>query len=368
MRLPRGPAARAPATGKHTTHRTAGHRAKAAGLPQIHRSRPPAASITMAFTGDMLGHSRILSQARSDAGGQGYNFARMLSGVAPVIRSADWAVCHQETAIAGPGDDGVQGYPEFLAPHQLAAAEKAAGWDACDTASNHTADVGQGGVDSTIRALDSVGIRHTGSYANQQSANRLTVYDVKGVLVGHIAATYGLNNGEPPHPWTVNLINVKRIQAEAGEMKKRGVDIVVVSIHEGIEQEQQPSSSEIGYDHALMRSPDIDLVVGAHAHVVQPIKELNDGRYIVYGLGNLLAMQSWTQDSDAPPNRDGIVMMPTFSRDKHGEYHITRMGYVPTFVRYDDNSVALAPGRSRERVRQIVSSNGASVTDLTDRY
>ncbi len=322
----------------------------------------------MNFSGDILPHSTILARAKSNAGGNGYSFTDMFKAVAPIIRSADLAVCHQETVIAGPDNQGVQGYPSFIAPHQLAAAERNAGWDACDTASNHTADHGLDGIKTTIAALDSAGIRHTGSYASADSAQHLTVYDVHGVLVGHIAVTYGLNNGAPPTPWSVNRINIKAVQAQAHRLKQRGVDIVIVSVHDGIEQDQAPSADQRSVDAKIMQSKDIDLIIGAHAHVVQPIKRLADGRYIVYGVGNFLAMQSWTADADAPPSRDGIMVIPTFTRGSDGRYRITEMGYVPTFVRYDDDCIELAPSYSQARTKQVVNSLGAPVKDITARF
>ncbi len=331
-----------------------------------------ASSVSLAFTGDVLGHRSVLEQAHVDAHGSvvggGYTFAEMLEGIAPVVSSVDWAICHQETVIGGPSDTDAMGYPSFRAPHALAVDQKSAGWDACDTASNHTTDHGQEGIDTTLRALDDAGILHTGSYRSEAEALQLTIYRVNGVRIGHIAVTYGLNNGAPPHPWSVNLVDVPRIASQARQLKKAGADIVLVSIHAGVEQQQEPSGDQERWDAAIMQSPDVDLLVGAHAHVVQPIRRLDDGRYVVYGLGNLLALQS--KAFDAPPNRDGIVVMPTFTRGADGRYRVSRMGYVPTFIRLTEGTirVTLAPGPYRERVRQIVDQYGADAIDLTDRF
>lgn len=345
-----------------------------AANPPLKRSQAPAPSIQLAFTGDMLPHDRIIKQAASDARAArrpGYSFDRMLSGVAPVVSSADFAVCHQETVIAGPSNERVGGYPSFRAPYELAAAEKAAGWDACSTASNHTTDHGQSGVNETLDALDANGIQHTGSYRSAEEEATQTVYDVNGVLVGHLSMTYGNNSGASPNPWSVDKINVEWAKEQAAQMKSRGVDIVVASVHDGVEQQQEPSPEQRSTDAALLSSPDIDLVIGAHAHVVQPISQVTDGRYIVYGLGNFLAIQSSSStasDAEAGINRDGIVVLPTFTKGNDGRYRVTQMGYVPTFVTLDGYRVELAPERSRERVSQIVNSGGAKVQDLTDSF
>ena len=63
------------------------------------------------------------------------------------------------------------------------------GWDACSTASNHTLDVGQRGVNATIRALDRAGLRHTGSYRSKAASRRPTILEAKGVKVAFLAYT-----------------------------------------------------------------------------------------------------------------------------------------------------------------------------------
>lgn len=320
-----------------------------------------AKQITLAFTGDMLASDKMLAQARNDAGGTGYDFDPMLAQVAPILRKADWAICHQETPVSD-NDKGVHGYPRFNAPYELAAAEQHAGYDACDTASNHTADLGAGGVVATLGTLDKYRIEHTGSARTQAEAARPTIYNVHGVKVGHLAYTYGLNGLKLPEPWMVNIINVGWIRQQAHRLKSLGADIVVVSVHDGIEQNQTPSADQLRIDSEIMQSPDVDLIVGAHAHVVQPIKKLSDGRWIVYGVGNFLAQQ----DNPNVANRDGVIVEPTFTYE-NGRYRITRMGYVPTFVATPGDVVELAPPDSQERTVKSLSAMGAPLVDLTPR-
>jgi poly-gamma-glutamate synthesis protein (capsule biosynthesis protein) len=317
----------------------------------------------MAFTGDMLIHDPVFAQAKADAGGKGYDFEPMLAQVAPILRSADFAVCHQETPISD-DDVGVSGYPDFNAPHELAADEAWAGWDACDTASNHTVDLGQGGIKATLDSLDAAGIQHTGSYRSEKESEQLTIYDVKGVKVGHLAYTYGLNGNNIPHSWSVNLIDVAKIKSDAHRLKQAGADIVIVSVHAGTEQVQAPSSYQKQVDAEIMQSPDVDLIVGAHAHVVQPLKRLDDGRWIIYGLGNFLAQQETNSDQAHPLNRDGVIIEVTFARSG-SHYAISKVGFVATMVAVPSDVVQIAPSFSHERTAAILRSMGAPVTDVT---
>lgn len=330
-------------------------------------SRPteeaPAEEISIAFTGDMLPSDELQEQAQRNAEGDGYDFMPMLREVAPIIQDADWAICHQETPVSD-NNIGVAGYPLFNAPWQLAEAEAEVGYDACSTASNHSVDLGAGGVQATLDKLDKFGIEHTGTARTQEEAETLRIYDVKGVKVGHLSYTYGLNGIPLPQPWMVNVIDTAKIRDQAHALKAAGADIVIVSIHAGDETVQTPSAYQVQIDNEIMQSPDVDLVVGHHAHVVQPIKRLDDGRWIVYGVGNLLAQQEVLSSDPTPPHRDGVIVRATFSKDGD-DWQISQMGYVPTFVDAPTDVVRLAPDFSRQRTVAALTSMGAPLVDLT---
>jgi poly-gamma-glutamate capsule biosynthesis protein CapA/YwtB (metallophosphatase superfamily) len=324
---------------------------------------PPA--VTLAFSGDMLVSDELRAQAARNAGGSGFDFGPMLREVAPVIKAADWAVCHQETPISA-DNSALSGYPTFSAPYQLATAEKAAGYDACTTASNHTVDKGLGGIESTLDTFDRVGIRHVGSARNAAEARKFAIYTVRGVHIGHLAYAYGLNGIPAPTPWAVNLIDPARIRADAAAIRAAGAQFVVVSLHFGTEKDQTPTAYQREVADAVMRSPDVDLIIGHHAHVVQPVQRRPDGRWVVFGLGNLLAQQALMPgEGTAPPHRDGVVVRVTIAAGPSGRYAVRRVGYVPTFVQAPQDVVELAPPASRARTSAVLRSMGAPIADDT---
>jgi poly-gamma-glutamate synthesis protein (capsule biosynthesis protein) len=339
------------------------------------RSAPPPAAgsgvpergpVTLALTGDMLVSDELRAQAARYAGGRGFDFRPMLRRVAPVLRAADWAVCHQETVIS-PDNRLLAGWPSFSAPYQLAAAEKAAGYDACSTASNHTADHGVAGVLGTLDTFDRVGIRHTGSARSAGESRRLTIYQVRGVRIGHLSYTYGLNGGVTPAAWAVNLIDPARVRADARRIRRAGARFVMVSLHFGTEQDQTPSAYQRRVVEEVMASPDVDLVVGHHAHVVQPIQRRRDGRWVIYGLGNFLAQQVVRPPKLTPPHRDGVIVRVTIAPGESGRYAVTRVGYVPTYVDAPLDTVVFAPPFSRARTVAALTVLGAPLVDDTPR-
>lgn len=323
-----------------------------------------AESIRLLFTGDMLPSDDLQAQAGRNAGGRGFDFMPMFAEVAPIVAAADWAICHQETPVS---DDnvGLAGYPLFNAPSELAEDQQAIGFDACSTASNHTVDLGMGGIEATLGTLDRVGIDHTGSARSQREYAEPTIYDVRGVQVGHLAYTYALNGLPSPAPWAVNLIDPPTIRADANRLKESGADVVIVSLHFGNELEQEPSSYQEQVVDEVMRAPGVDLIVGHHAHVVQPIERLPDGRWVIFGLGNFLAEQS-VYDSDlTPTHRDGVMVEVTFGRAANGSYDATQVGYVPTFVDAPSDVIRIAPDFSRQRTETALTARGAPLVDLT---
>ncbi|MBA3249929.1 MAG: CapA family protein [Geodermatophilaceae bacterium] len=327
-------------------------------------TEPPPEPITLLFTGDMLPSDDLQAQAGRNAGGQGFDFGPMLANVAPLITAADWAICHQETPLS---DDnvGLAGYPQFNAPFQLAEAERAAGYDACSTASNHTVDLGMDGIVATLGTLDRAGIRHAGSARSAAEHAQPTVYDVRGVSIGHLSYTYALNGLPSPAPWAVNLIDPGQIRADAATVTAAGAEFVVVSLHFGDEHISTPSAYQEQVVDAVLESPDVDLVVGHHAHVVQPIERRPDGRWVLFGLGNFLAQQAVYGADLTPPHRDGVIVEVSVAAAPDGTYGVVQVGYVPTFVAAPSDVIQIAPPFSRARTEAALLSRDAPLVDLT---
>ncbi|MDQ0382070.1 CapA family protein [Amycolatopsis thermophila] len=324
---------------------------------------------TVAATGDVLIHPALTDQATSDGGGT-RDYRPLLAAIAPEISSADLGVCHLETPLA-PADGPFEGYPEFSAPPEIAGALAATGYDDCSTASNHTLDQGVEGVNRTLDELDAAGIRHTGSARSRQEAATPLVLDVHGVKVGHVSATFGFNGKKPPagKQWVSNTLDADAVLASARAARAAGAEVVIASLHWGTEFQHEPTASQRQIAQRLLGDPAVDLIIGHHAHVVQPIEKIN-GKWVAYGLGNSIAKH----DEPRGTTEEGLI----------GRFHFTRSGtgwtvdhaeYVPTVIdlgppirlRTADDP-ALAPARAAQAVARtdgIVLSRGAGGQGLT---
>src|SRR5690606_1769482 len=207
------------------------------------------------------------------AGVRGYLFDPIFAAVRPVVSEADLAICHLETPLGTP-DGPFSGYPRFVVPPQIAATLARIGYDTCSTASNHTIDDGEKGVYRTLDALDAAGLRHAGSHRSATEAATPTILTVRGAKVAHRSYPFSLNGlrRPPDKPGLVNDLRADAVLAEARRARTAGAQIVIASLHWGTEYQQRPNSMQVDLARTLLASPDIDLILGHHAHVVQPFE------------------------------------------------------------------------------------------------
>ncbi|MEV2262856.1 CapA family protein [Streptomyces anulatus] len=356
--------------------------ARGAGGQDAEGPRP----FTLLAAGDVLPHSSVIDRAAADAGGAGYDFAPMLAGVAPVVSGADLAFCHMETVY---GEEGgpYTGYPSFKSPPEVAAALRTTGFDSCSTASNHTLDDGADGVRRTLDALDGAGIRHAGSARTAAEAARPTILPAgpgKGAaMVAHLAYTYGTNDIPLPadRPWTVNLTDEGRIIEEARAARRAGADVVVLSTHWGTEWQDEPDAAQLELARRLTASadggrPDIDLIIGTHAHVPQAYEKVN-GTWVVYGMGDQIAgaMINYEGVQDPRGNQSSMGRFTFAPPAKSGErWTVKKAEFVPQWYdtvtgRAVNLNASLDDGAEhlrevRDRIRAVVLGRGADKDGL----
>jgi poly-gamma-glutamate capsule biosynthesis protein CapA/YwtB (metallophosphatase superfamily) len=117
-----------------------------------------------------------------------------------------------------------------------------------------------------------------------------------------------------PYPngqtWRAGTIDAKTIARKAQEAKDRGADLVLVSCHWGTEYSSKLNDQQREVAPQLLADSNIDLVIGHHAHVVQPMEQI-DGKWVAYGLGNLVAAHREPESTKA----EGLLVRFTFKRD-----------------------------------------------------
>jgi poly-gamma-glutamate capsule biosynthesis protein CapA/YwtB (metallophosphatase superfamily) len=333
--------------------------------PRASAEVSPPESFTLVATGDVLIHQDRALTTGARQGDGSYDFTEVLAGVAPLIGAADLAICHLETPVAPPGGP-YRGYPSFAVQPEIVDALAGAGYDLCSTASNHSLDDGAEGLVRTLDVLDAAGIASTGTYRSEQESVRPRIVEAGGVRVGHVAATFGLNGVPVPagREWSVDVVDVPDVApvlAAAARARAAGADVVVASLHCCLEYEHDPTEAQVTAVRALLASPDIDLVLGHHAHVVQPV-ELIDGEWAAYGLGNHIAEHS----TRGYATEDSVLARFTFTRGDDGRFTVTTAEAVPLAIELGQGAVRVVPAdpETFDRVAGVLDRRGAVAAGL----
>lgn len=283
-------------------------------------------SARVLFGGDVLIHQPVWEAA---AVGGGHDFSPMLAPIEPLVAGADLALCHLEVTLARPGE-ALSGYPRFRAPAALAADLADAGFDGCSVASNHALDHGEGGVVATLDGLAAAGLGHAGTARSPEEDLEAARYEPGGIAVAHLSYAYGFNGFAPPagKEWLVDAIDPAVILGDAARARAEGAEVVVVSLHWGNEYVHEVTDAQRAVAEALAAEVGaVDLVIGHHAHVVQPISRVGD-LWVVWGLGNMLSNNSPSCCTTAAT--DGLLVSATFADRPDGSgVALTDLAYTP---------------------------------------
>jgi poly-gamma-glutamate synthesis protein (capsule biosynthesis protein) len=343
-------------------------------------STPVARAFTVIGAGDVLLHSGLWGQAARDAraaGRRGYDFDPLFASLRAPVFSADLAICHLETPL-GPTGGPFSNFPIFSVPPQVAGTLGRLGYDTCSTASNHSIDQGEAGVARTLDALDAAGVRHAGTARSPAEAAKVTMLLANGVRVAHLSYTFSFNGLRRPagKDWLANALEPREVLAAARRARTAGAEVVIVSLHWGTEYQHAPNGYQIALARQLLADPAIDLILGHHAHVVQPLERIGD-KWVAYGMGNEVAYQNFSLDT-----RDGIMPRFTFREVRPGVFRVVRAEVVPVHMWLDSRPVRVldvaatiadpaAPDpyrracrQSLQRIRAVLGQRGAYAAGL----
>lgn len=266
--------------------------------PQPTATQPSEITFTVAATGDALTHDALMPDVSRDAAGNTH-FTNLMAGIKPFLEGADLAICHQEIAFA-PDGAPYQGFPNFAMPTGWAQDMKDLGYDGCSTASNHTTDQGIEGVYQTLNVLEKAGMGATGSRRSAEE-KPYQMYsltkDGRTIKIAHLSLAWGKLGGMPyinEKPWLVNVDNMSEILTWAAQARQEGANVVILSGHNGLEYELQPSGWARQWAQEAAASGLIDLYIGHHPHVPQGIEKLpggvdGKGMWTYWSVGNVIS-------------------------------------------------------------------------------
>lgn len=245
-------------------------------------------TLRLLFAGDAMMHVTQLGKARKD---DGYCFDSYFPLIKPLTDSVDIAVVNLETTLAA---SKYTGYPLFASPDSYAKSLKDAGFNVFLTANNHCLDRGKTGLERTIHVLDSMQVRRAGTYKDEQDKALeypLLIYK-NGIRIAMLNYTYGMNGLVVKTPNLVNVIDTAVMKRDIERCRQLDAHFIITTIHWGDEYVIQPNREQQALKKFLT-SQGVDLIVGSHPHVIQPlVKEVEDGKIkhaVAYSLGNFVS-------------------------------------------------------------------------------
>ena len=260
--------------------------------------------VSMVMVGDNLIHSSIYNEANRNANYDGYDFKPMITMIKDKVKGYDLAYYNQETILGG-SEIGLSDYPTFNSPYEAGDAMLDAGFNIVSLATNHTIDRGEKAVLNSCEYWETKSdVLTVGSYCSEEDRNEVKVMEKNNITYTMLNYTYGTNGIAIPSGKDY-LVNVwpmdynadygvgyeafKETVREDIERVRDKVDVLIVAMHWGVEYTHTPTKYQ--KDAAeFLASLGVDIVIGTHPHVVQPVEWIDD-TIVFYSLGNFISAQ-----------------------------------------------------------------------------
>ena len=222
-----------------------------------------------------------------------YDFASIYEYVAPVIKAADLAYVNVETLIGGTQGE-ISGYPTFNTPEKAGYTLCDLGFDVFNLAHNHMLDSYNDkyliNCNSFFTDLGKVTI---GYYKNKADTDNIKIVEKNGIKIAFLAYTFSTNGVslQPGAETYIPYFDEALIKKQVA-LAKAQADVIIASCHWGNEDTYVPNAHQKQYAELLV-SLNVDVILGMHPHVIQPMewRDRPDGgrSLLVYSLGNFVS-------------------------------------------------------------------------------
>lgn len=293
---------------------------------------PEPSELQIVMVGDMLMHERVVESGLQEDGS--YNFDHIFANVKDTIQGADLALVNQETILGGT-ELGICGYPCFNSPFELGDAEVEAGFDVILHATNHTLDKNKKGAVNCMEFWETnyPEIAYLGMNPSREHQEEyIYLYEQDGITVAILNYTYGTNGINPPSdmPYIVNYLEEDKVISDIQKAEELA-DFTIVCPHWGTEYVLEETQSQRKWAEVFLENG-VDLVIGTHPHVIEPVEWLTDEAgnemLVYYSLGNYINGTSGKGDGVMNRMVGGIADV-TISKDEDGKVYIKEYDAIP---------------------------------------
>ena len=288
--------------------------------------------VSIIMVGDMLMHTPVEESALQEDGT--YSYDAIFANTVEEIKAADLAIVNQEVIIAGESFD-VSGYPAFNAPFELGHDLIEAGFDVICHGTNHALDQGKKGLKSCVAFWEEnyPEIPVLGINGSKEEQEEIYIYEQDGLKIAVLNFTYGTNGIALPSdmPYAVDMLEEETVVAAIAKAEELA-DFTVVCPHWGTEYVLKQTKEQEKWAKLFFENG-VDLVIGTHPHVIEPIEMMTDeesghSMLVYYSIGNFV---NWTSSSGKGiANRMvGGMAQVTVGMDEAGKAVILDYGVEP---------------------------------------
>lgn len=315
------------------------------------------ATATISSQGDLLMHAPVFNTAKQSDGS--YDFESIFRYSKDLVSSMDYAVANLETTFGGPEHPHVPNQ-SFSCPDELAVSAVDAGYDMLLTANNHSGDSMGDGLIRTLEVTREAGLATLGSQMPEEK--RYSIVEVNGIKIGMVAYTWAFSGDGSKFSLNglsaikdegqMNYFTKKNpdklyneVEPILAEMKAEGAEVTMMFIHWGEEYELNENAAQRKMAQKLC-DLGFDVIVGGHAHVVQPMALLESTvdpshkTVCIYSLGNAVSNQRTGVSNLFPDGytEDGVLFTVTFEKYSDGKVYLAGTDVVPTWVNMHSNN------------------------------
>ena len=230
--------------------------------------RPLNYEAKLLMVGDALIHSSVYNDALTEDGN--YDFKPMLKYVKPILKSYDLKYYNQETILGG-SSLGYSSYPKFNSPVEVGDAFLNAGFNYWKSKKN---------------------VVFSGQWTSWEERNTNPVYSVNGINYAFFSYTTWTNGLETPvgKEYLNNVYSNEKAYLDISAVKDRA-DVIIVAMHWGEEYNLDITEEQREIANYLS-SLGVNIIIGTHPHVVEPVEYINNGdTLVIYSLGNFISGQ-----------------------------------------------------------------------------
>ena len=287
-------------------------------------SKDDSGSLTLLMVGDILLHTPVEKSALREDGS--YSYDAIFENTRERISAADLALVNQEVILGG-AELGISGYPAFNAPYEVGDDLVEAGFDVICHATNHALDKGKKGLCNCLNFWETKHPEIAVLGLHSSPDDPLYIYEKDGIRIAILNYTYGTNGVALPSdmPYAVDLLNDASSIAEDIRYAESVADFTIVCPHWGTEYRLTPDASQQKWTKLFLENG-VDLVIGTHPHVIEPVEYVTDeatghSMLVYYSLGNFV---NWTSSSgEGIANRMvGGMAQVTLQRSPEGNVSI----------------------------------------------